>query len=104
MTPADAFRGDAVISMLPNDQALREVFIEGDLLKYGRPSIVSVNMGTVSLDWVDALVAAHDAHNIPYVAATVFGGTSCAMETDCVAGHLGFEPANPSASYLIGFA
>jgi hypothetical protein len=31
-TAADAFRGDAVISMLPNDQALREVFIEGDLL------------------------------------------------------------------------
>jgi serine/threonine-protein kinase RsbW len=34
--------------MLPNDQALREVFIEGDLLRHGRPSIVSVNMGTVS--------------------------------------------------------
>ncbi len=26
-----------------------------------------------------------------------------ALETDCVAGHVGFEPANPSASYLIGF-
>src|SRR5262244_4307981 len=72
-TAADAFRGDAVISMLPNDQALREVFIEGDLLKHGRPSIISINMGTVSLDCVDALVAAHDARNIPYVAATVFG-------------------------------
>src|SRR5262245_9953038 len=70
---ADAFRGDAVVSMLPNDQALREVFIDGDLLKHGRPSIVSVNMGTVSLDCADALVAAHDARNIPYVAATVFG-------------------------------
>jgi hypothetical protein len=23
-------------------------------------------------------------------------------ETDCVAGHIGFELANPSASYLIG--
>jgi 3-hydroxyisobutyrate dehydrogenase-like beta-hydroxyacid dehydrogenase len=72
-TAADAFRGDAVISMLPNDQALREVFIEGDLLKHGHASTVSVNMGTVSLDCVDALVAAHDARNIPYVAATVFG-------------------------------
>src|SRR2546430_17011306 len=63
-TAADAFRGDAVISMLPNDQALREVFIEGDLLKHGRASTVSVNMGTVSLDCVDALVAAHDARSI----------------------------------------
>ena len=27
---ADAVRGDAIISMLPNDAALREVFIDGD--------------------------------------------------------------------------
>jgi hypothetical protein len=25
-------------------------------------------------------------------------------ETDCVAGHIGLEPANPSANYLIGIA
>jgi hypothetical protein len=25
-------------------------------------------------------------------------------ETDCVAGHIGFEPPNPAAGYLIGFA
>ena len=30
---ADAVRGDAIISMLPNDAALREVFIDGDLLE-----------------------------------------------------------------------
>src|SRR5262249_41130808 len=70
---AHAFQGDPVISMLPNDQALREVFIEGDLLKHGRPPVVSINMGTVSVDCVDALVVAHAARNIPYVAATVFG-------------------------------
>ena len=33
---ADAVRGDAVISMLPNDAALREVFLAGDLLKGAR--------------------------------------------------------------------
>ena len=27
-----------------------------------------------------------------------------ARRPDCVAGHIGLEPANPSASYLIGFA
>jgi 3-hydroxyisobutyrate dehydrogenase-like beta-hydroxyacid dehydrogenase len=70
---ADAVRGDALISMLPNDAALREVFIAGDLLRHGRAAIVSVNMGTVSLDCVDELVAAHNARKIPYVAATVFG-------------------------------
>jgi hypothetical protein len=26
------------------------------------------------------------------------------FETDCMAGHIGFEPANPSASYLIGIS
>jgi 3-hydroxyisobutyrate dehydrogenase-like beta-hydroxyacid dehydrogenase len=70
---AGVFRGDAVIAMLPNDQALREVFITGDLLKHGQASTVSVNMGTVSLDCVDELVAAHAARGIPYVTATVFG-------------------------------
>jgi hypothetical protein len=35
------------------------------------------------------------------VAGTVLAEPALA-ENDCVAGHLGFEPANPSASYLIG--
>jgi 3-hydroxyisobutyrate dehydrogenase-like beta-hydroxyacid dehydrogenase len=70
---ADAVRCDAVVSMLPNDAALREVFIAGDLLRYARAATVSVNMGTVSLDCVDELVAVHNARDIPYVAATVFG-------------------------------
>src|SRR3979409_467258 len=47
---AAGVRGDALISMLPNDAALREVFIASDLLRHGRAAIVSVNMGTVSLD------------------------------------------------------
>jgi 3-hydroxyisobutyrate dehydrogenase-like beta-hydroxyacid dehydrogenase len=70
---AETVSGDALISMLPNDQALHEVFITGDLLRDANPAMVSVNMGTVSLDCVDELVAAHTARRIPYVAATVFG-------------------------------
>jgi 3-hydroxyisobutyrate dehydrogenase-like beta-hydroxyacid dehydrogenase len=70
---AETVSGDALISMLPNDQALHEVFIAGDLLGHARSDMVSVNMATVSLDCVDELVAAHKARNIPYVAATVFG-------------------------------
>jgi hypothetical protein len=31
-------------------------------------------------------------------------GLQMTVETDCLAGHIGFEPANPSASYLIGIA
>jgi hypothetical protein len=29
-------------------------------------------------------------------------GLQMTVETDCLAGHVGLEPANPSASYLIG--
>ena len=31
-------------------------------------------------------------------------GCLALVETVCLAGHVGFEPANPSASHLIGFA
>ncbi|MCW5686438.1 MAG: NAD(P)-dependent oxidoreductase [Pseudolabrys sp.] len=65
--------GDVLISMLPNDDALRDVFIRGDLLSHGKPGTISINMGTVSLDCVDELVAVHEARGRPYVAATVFG-------------------------------
>lgn len=65
--------GDVLISMLPNDDALRDVFIRGDLLSHGKPTTISINMGTVSLDCVDELVAVHEARGRPYVAATVFG-------------------------------
>jgi 3-hydroxyisobutyrate dehydrogenase-like beta-hydroxyacid dehydrogenase len=69
----DVLGGDALISMLPNDDALREVFIDGDLLAHGTQSTISINMGTVSLDCVDELTAAHAARGISYLAATVFG-------------------------------
>ena len=43
-------------------------------------------------------------------ATALLGGTAAAwpiyfapQRPDCLAGHVGFEPANPSASYLIGF-
>jgi 3-hydroxyisobutyrate dehydrogenase-like beta-hydroxyacid dehydrogenase len=90
---ADAVRGDAFISMLPNDAALREVFIDGDLLQHGHPAMVSVNMGTVSLDCVDELVAAHSGRNIPYVAATVFGRPDVAA-----AGRLSIMAAGDAAA------
>jgi hypothetical protein len=39
----------------------------------------------------------------PWVASESEGGTAlCQLRR--LAGHVGFEPANPSASYLIGFA
>lgn len=73
VTSAREASGDVLISMLPNDEALRQVFIEEDLLAHGSRSTISINMGTVSLDCVDDLVALHAAKGRPYLAATVFG-------------------------------
>jgi 3-hydroxyisobutyrate dehydrogenase-like beta-hydroxyacid dehydrogenase len=70
---AETTGGDVLISMLPNDAALRDVFIERDLLAHGKPDAITINMGTVSLACVDELVAAHAARQRQYVAATVFG-------------------------------
>jgi 3-hydroxyisobutyrate dehydrogenase-like beta-hydroxyacid dehydrogenase len=77
----DAFRGEAVISMLPNDAAMRAVFIDGGLLRGDRPP-VHVNMATASIECTDALAAAHEAVGIAYVSATVFGRPEMAAERD----------------------
>ncbi len=69
----DAFRGDAVISMLPNDDAMRAVFAQGDVLPANGSSTVHVNMATVSVACAEELTALHRQRGVPYVAATVWG-------------------------------
>jgi 3-hydroxyisobutyrate dehydrogenase-like beta-hydroxyacid dehydrogenase len=69
----DAFGGDAVISMLPNDDAVREVFVAGDILPLAGAATVHVNMATVSLPCARDLTEFHRARGVPYVAATVWG-------------------------------
>jgi 3-hydroxyisobutyrate dehydrogenase-like beta-hydroxyacid dehydrogenase len=68
----DAFRGDALFSMLPNDEVIREVFIAGRMQPTsGSP--VHVNMATTSVQLAKELAAYHAAQGVPYVAATVWG-------------------------------
>jgi 3-hydroxyisobutyrate dehydrogenase-like beta-hydroxyacid dehydrogenase len=68
----DAFRGDALFSMLPNDDAIREVFIAGRM-KPASGAPVHVNMATASVRLAKELAAYHAAQGVPYVAATVWG-------------------------------
>jgi 3-hydroxyisobutyrate dehydrogenase-like beta-hydroxyacid dehydrogenase len=68
----DAFRGDAVISMLPNDDAMRTVFVDGGVVESGSAK-VHVNMATASLEVARELAAHHAARGVAYVAATVWG-------------------------------
>jgi 3-hydroxyisobutyrate dehydrogenase-like beta-hydroxyacid dehydrogenase len=68
----DAFRGDALFSMLPNDEVIREVFIAGGIQPRGG-SPVHVNMATASVKLAKELAAYHAAQGVPYVSATVWG-------------------------------
>jgi 3-hydroxyisobutyrate dehydrogenase-like beta-hydroxyacid dehydrogenase len=75
----EAFRGDAVISMLPNDEAMRSVFLASELLRVGR-SPIHVNMATASVQCANELAAAHAQAGVRYVSATVFGRPEMAAE------------------------
>lgn len=77
---ADAFAGDAVISMLPNDDAMESVFLAPDFLAKGNRSIIHINMATASVECTDRLAAAHQAAGITYVSACVFGRPEMAAE------------------------
>jgi 3-hydroxyisobutyrate dehydrogenase-like beta-hydroxyacid dehydrogenase len=75
----DAFRGDAVISMLPNDEAMRNVFLDSGILEAKR-STIHVNMATASVECANELAEAHAQRGVRYVSATVFGRPEMAME------------------------
>ena len=70
-TAREAFAGDAVFSMLADDNAVREV-IE-PLLDGAPKGLVHVNMATISVALARELAARHRDHGLAYVAATVFG-------------------------------
>jgi len=68
-----AVLGEAVCSMLANDQAVRAVFLEDGLLDAMDPGTVHVNHATISVALAQELAEAHAARGIDYVAAPVFG-------------------------------
>lgn len=71
-TPAAAFAGDAVISMLADDAALRDV-IDAALLDQAPRGFVHVNMATISVALAGELARAHAERGLQYVAAPVLG-------------------------------
>ncbi|HEX5831798.1 MAG TPA: NAD(P)-dependent oxidoreductase [Gemmatimonadaceae bacterium] len=69
----DAFAGDAVISMLADDAAVRAVIVGERLLERAPTDTVHVNMATISVALARELTELHRTHGVAYVAATVFG-------------------------------
>lgn len=74
-TAEEAFRGDAVFSMLSDDQVTRAVLLDSGLL--GRAAAgatrIHVNMATLSAALGDELAQRHQERGIGYVAAPVLG-------------------------------
>jgi 3-hydroxyisobutyrate dehydrogenase-like beta-hydroxyacid dehydrogenase len=76
----DAFSGDAVISMLPNDDAMLSVFLDEKFLRKNGAPAIHINMATASVRCADELAAAHAKCGIQYVSAPVFGRPEMAAE------------------------
>ncbi|GLQ46610.1 dehydrogenase [Dyella lipolytica] len=72
-TPDRAAQGDVLHSMLANDQAMREVFLDGGLLDAMDPGTVHVNHATISVALAKQLAEEHGKRGLGYVAAPVFG-------------------------------
>jgi 3-hydroxyisobutyrate dehydrogenase-like beta-hydroxyacid dehydrogenase len=71
--PEDAMQGDAVFSMLSNDQVMRDVGLAGPLLDKAAKGLVHVNLATISVDFAKELQAAHQKAGLGYLSAPVFG-------------------------------
>lgn len=72
-TAAEAFSGDAAITMLADDAALRAVIVEGGLLDGASPPAVHVGMSTIAVALAQELAPIHARAGIAYVSAPVFG-------------------------------
>jgi len=72
-TPERAAQGEVLHSMLANDQAVREVFLDGGLLEAMDPGTVHVNHATISVALARQLAEEHARRGLGYVAAPVFG-------------------------------
>ncbi len=72
-SPSEAFAGDAVISMLADDAALRAIILESGALARAAPNVIHVNMATISVAFAREFAATHQKHKIAYIAAPVLG-------------------------------
>src|SRR3954468_13057345 len=72
-TPQEALKGDAVFSMLSNDQVMRDVGLAGPLLQKAAKGLIHVNLATISVGFAKELAEAHSKAGLSYISAPVFG-------------------------------
>jgi 3-hydroxyisobutyrate dehydrogenase-like beta-hydroxyacid dehydrogenase len=83
-TPAEALGGEALLSMLSNDAAIREIGLAGSLLEKAPKDLVHVNMATISVGFAKELAAVHRARGLAYLSAPVFGRPEAAAAAQLV--------------------
>jgi 3-hydroxyisobutyrate dehydrogenase-like beta-hydroxyacid dehydrogenase len=71
--PAGAFAADAVLTMLANDEAVREVVLGGDLLRHADAGTVHVMSATISVALAKELEEVHAKERVALVCAPVLG-------------------------------
>jgi 3-hydroxyisobutyrate dehydrogenase-like beta-hydroxyacid dehydrogenase len=72
-SPEEAMQGEAVFSMLSNDQVMREVGLAGPLLAKAAKGVIHVNLSTISVAFAKELARSHGAAGLAYISAPVFG-------------------------------
>ena len=90
-SPADAFRGEAAITMLADDDAYRSVGLLGPVLDQAPRGLIHLNAATVSVELTRELAESHAARGLVYLATPVFGRADVAA-----AGKLTIVAAGPA--------
>ena len=71
-SPREAVQGDAVVSILSDDETVRHIIVEQALAGAAKPT-VHINMATISVACAKELTRLHAQKGIDYVAAPVLG-------------------------------
>ena len=75
----DTLQGDAVLSMLANEDAIRAVGLDGPLMAAAAPGLVHSQIATVSPAFTRAAAEAHAAAGVGFVASPVLGRAEKAL-------------------------
>lgn len=76
--PRDVFASGVVLSVLADDAAVREVFLDSGALETAPARAVHVNLATISPALAEEAAALHAERGVGYVAAPMFGGVPVA--------------------------
>jgi 3-hydroxyisobutyrate dehydrogenase-like beta-hydroxyacid dehydrogenase len=72
-SPVEALQGDAVLTMLSDDAAIRAVLLKPGVLHKAKKGLVHIVASTISVAFAHELVEQHKSAGIGYVSAPVLG-------------------------------